>query len=114
MISSLIKKNETLKEFFGKDELKGKYEKLLMEPDIIPITNFNNSENTIMIYDNFEILDKNTAKQFIYNLCEEENNFLECSLNEEKIIIKYKNNILGNKNYISVIGILNNENTFIK
>ena len=104
-----------LQEFFENKNLEGKFNKskIIMAPDMIPInkTDFNNSENNIFIFDNFEMLEKSVVDLFIYDIGYE-NNYLECSLGQGKIIINYPWD--RNSNYISVIGTLNNENNFIK
>ena len=66
-----------------------------------------------MICDNFEIFYKKTADLFFDNLHGNENNYLECILNEGKIIIKYPFDKNVNKRYMAVIGNLDNNNTFI-
>ena len=103
---------DTLNNFFQKTELNNKYENEQIEPNIIPVINPNNSENSIMIYDNFEIFEEESLKLFINIFYIGQNN-LEYNFGEGKIIIHY-DKIHGNKNYISVIGTLDNDNTFIK
>ena len=87
-----------------------------MEPNLIPLSNINlkNSELQIMIYDNFVILEKDIVELFINNINGNEDNYLECILREGKIIINYPDNININKNFISVIGTIIEENIFLK
>ena len=66
-----------------------------------------------MIYNNFEIIEKETIKLFINDIYKYNEYYLECTLNEGKIIIHYPDNFNGENKYVSVIGSLNNENTFI-
>ena len=73
------------------------------------------------IYDNFEIIDSKTAKEFIddiygpnyesYN--KQDENYFECALIDGRVIIKYPKNKLKNNKYVYQIGKLNNDNTFI-
>ena len=100
--------------YFGENVLKYKYKKEYMEPNIIPLNdnNIDNSKLQIMIYDNFEIFEKNILELFVDDINGNENNFLKCFFCEGKIIINYPYNI--NKNYVSVIGTLNKKNNFIK
>ena len=96
-----------------KDNLKGKYRIENYEPDIIPVNYFDKTENTIMIYNNFELFEKEIIGQFIYDIYEMDSYYLECTLNEEKIIIHYDEKLNGNNKFISIIGILDNDNTFV-
>ena len=66
-----------------------------------------------MIYDKFEILEKEEAQDLINGLCGIYNNNLKCIINEGKIIIHYPQNFNGNNKFISVIGQLNYENQFL-
>ena len=110
-----IIKNMTSDEFnffFNKNPLIN-YEKSLMEPFIIPL-NKNEQRNQIMIYDNFEIFNESAIIHFIDGITGKESNYLECYLNEGKIIINYPFDMFGNKRYVCILGSLNEENTFIK
>ena len=72
-----------------------------------------------MIYDNFELIPQNIASLFI-----QLNSFfswekikieyyLECFLKDGKVVLKYPKHMLNNQKYISVIGTLDDKNTFI-
>ena len=115
MLLSIIKNmsNEELQFYFNSPGIINKYNKSLMEPDIIPL-NKNEQGNPIMIYDNFEIFSLKAMNLFIDGINGNENNCLKCYLVEGKIIINYPFNKHGNKRYVCVLGSLNDENTFIK
>ena len=116
--------NDILKYFKDNKEIKNKYEKDFMEPDIIPI-NILKSEKSYMINDKFEILEKEMAEDLInginkanrilgfFEISSGESNYLKCFINEGKIIINYPENFNGNDKYISVIGQLDYENHFL-
>ena len=100
----------TLVENIPKNEITAKYENLQIEPNVIPVKNPNNQNETFWIYDNFEIIKEDTIKIFIDK--HKIGNHFECNFCEGKAIIHYGKTI-GNKKYISVIGSLDNDNTFI-
>ena len=83
-----------------------------IEPDIITI---NNNEH-LCIYNNYGIIDQKVANLFfegfnnIFNI--KFNNYIDCTLNNGKIIINYEN-ILGNKKYVSIIGSVDPSDYFI-
>ena len=108
-IQSLSK--DIIKYFTDNKEIKDKFEKDNMEPDIVPI-NDHKEKKSFMIYDKFEILEREMAQDLI-NIYSTKNNYLKCGINEGKIIIHYPQNFNGNDKYISVIGHLNNENRFL-
>ena len=95
--------------FKENNEIKNLYEKDYMEPDIIPINDYKTGKS-YMIYDKFELLEKDSG---ILGRYSSEVNFYKCILNEGKIIIQYPQNFNGNDKYISVIGELNYENKFL-
>ena len=95
--------NNKIDALLKKTELK-KYNKQYMEPSIIPLNK--NQNNPIMICDNFELFYKKAAESFFDNLYGNENNYLECILNEGKIIIKYPAEKNTNKKYMALIGFL--------
>ena len=104
---------EKLNQYFGNKELNiSRYIKDIMAPDLFPV-NINNY-TPIMIYNDFEIFEKNTIGLIINDINGNEDNYLECIINQGKIIIIYPNNFNGNKNDVCIIGSLNQENTFIK
>jgi len=95
----------------------------LIEPNIIPI-NDHKEKKSYMIYDKFEILEREMAQDLINGIFRvygvgmnviyaTEDNYLKCEINEGKIIIHYPKNFNRNDKYISVIGQLNNENQFL-
>ena len=104
--------NDIIKYFKENKDIKNIYEKDFIEPDLIPIKDFN-AGATYMIYDKFEILEKEEAQDLINGLCGIYNNNLKCIINEGKIIIHYPQNFNGNNKFISVIGQLNYENQFL-
>ena len=104
--------NDIIKYFKENKDIKNIYEKDFMEPDLIPINDFKEGI-TYMIYDKFEILEKEEAQDLINGLYGPHNNNLKCVINEGKIIIHYPQNFNGNNKYISVIGQLNYENHFL-
>jgi len=101
--------NDIINYFKENIDIKNKYENDFMGPDIIPFKEGKNS----MIYDKFELLEREKAQDLINGIYGRENNYLKCSINEGKIIIHYPENFNGNNKYISVIGQLNYENHFI-
>lgn len=114
IILSIIKDLPTdiLQEYFGNNKLNDKYEKEVMEPELYKVIIPNKEQ--VMIYNNCEIFEKDILKLFVNNIDGCENNYLECTLNEGRIIINYPQNFKGNNKYISVIGTLNERNIFIK
>ena len=51
----------------------------------------------IMIYNDFELIDKDTINLFVENIKEIEKFYLECTLNYGKIIIHYPDDFNGTK-----------------
>ena len=91
------------------------------EPNAIPVitSKSKSGESLAMIYDNFELIPQNIASLFI-----QLNSFfswekikieyyLECFLKDGKVVLKYPKHMLNNQKYISVIGTLDDKNTFI-
>ena len=64
-----------------------------------------------MIYDKFELFEKEFAENLIDGI--KENEKLKCEINEEKILIPYPENFNGNDKCVSVIGQLNGKNQFL-
>ena len=104
---------ETLNQFINKSITKKKYIKEILEPNIISVNNINEPNSLNMIYETFEIFNEKAFSLFIENIFNIDN-YLECCISEGKIIIHYPLNFNGNKKEISVIGSLDNENTFRK
>ena len=81
------------------------------EPKITTVKYFKDSEKYALIYDNFEIFEKDLFEEIIKNKNIQNNNLLECCFIEGKIIINYDN--LNNKEkFVSAIGTINYEKTF--
>ena len=59
-----------------------------------------------MIYNDFEIINKNILNLFIQNITECNKNLIECIFNNGKIIINIPNNNLNGNKIVSLIGIL--------
>ena len=105
--------NNFIKNYFEKDNLKNKYKEDGIEPDVIPINfKINDQQTYILINENFEIVSKDIIELFVGKVNENKNNYLKCTLQENKIII-YFPQIFGNKFFASLLGSLNNEDTFI-
>ena len=91
--------------------IKTNYSKEELTPLVINKKYIDKSEKKILIYNNFELLTEGIIELFIndinkINLCK-----LECEIIWGKIIINYLNKL--NSQYVSSIGIINNENTYI-
>ena len=87
-----------------------KYNKQFFEPNFFSVKNVQNK--SILIYENFELFNQTITQSFFDSLNGYENNYLECILNDGKIIIKYPIDKQINKNYCCVIGKSNNGNDF--
>ena len=72
-----------------------------------------NINNSIMIYDNFEIIDKKIIELFIEKSYENNNIMAECYFNNEYIFINLPN-CLNSQNFVSLLGILDFDNKNIK
>ena len=92
-------------------------------PEKITITIPNTQNESIQIFNNFEILDVSLSSEFINDdfnfgydnttIVKKNENLVECSFKEGKIIIYYKKINTNIYKHIYSIGILDNENTFI-
>ena len=80
-------------------------------PPIINVNYYDTSEKSIMIYNDFELYDKNFISTYINNIYEINYCYLECVIAKGKIIINYENN-LNEKKYVLTIGILKENNTY--
>ena len=99
-----------------------KYLKDFTSPEKINITIPNSQNESIQIFNDFEIIDSSLASEFISDdlkldydktmKFEKNENLLECSLKDGRVIIYYKKNKTDIYKYIYVIGILDNKNTF--
>ena len=92
---------------FQENNILGNYKNYFV-PNFKNIKFFDKQEKIIMIYDNFEIIQKGIFDDYIDN---KTYYFLECIIIKGKIILNYPDNL--NNNCQSVIGFLNCENTFI-
>ena len=102
--------NDIIKYFKENDKINNKYEKECIEPDIIPIIDYKTNKS-FMIYNKFEILEKEFAENLIDGI--KGNEKLKCEINEGKFLIHYPENFNGNDKYVSVIGQLNEKNHFL-
>ena len=101
--------NDEIQLYADKDNLNKNY----LNDDIEPkITIVNNNDDNFMIYDNFELFCKDIIEKLIDNIDNLNNCYFECDFIEGKIIIHYQN-IFNNNKYISVIGELNYEKSFV-
>ena len=110
-ILSVIKNipNNELIKITGKIKAKNRSN---IEPKITTFDYIDKSTKFIMIYDNFEIVHVNRMEKLkILKNINDYNYIVECIINDGKIIINYNN--LNVNNYVSVIGKLNEENSFI-
>ena len=91
---------------FNKVNIINDYE---VEPSLISLNYYDYIEgkqnDSLMIYNNFEILDKNILNLFIINLTECNKLLTKCIFNNGKIIINLPNDLNVNK-IVSLIGIL--------
>ena len=96
----------------SKDDQNVETKDTLIEPDIIPIQYYDNSQQiqTFMIFDNFEILSKKKIEQ-IFGINVSKSNFIDINIFDGYTIINFPKDINGGK-IISMIGIINNENLF--
>ena len=113
-ILSLIKSfpDNYINQYIVEFDIKGKYKKEEIKPEKISFKYFDKSQNEIMIYNNFQLYEKETIELFFDDINKMNNYYLECTLSEGKIIIHYPDNTKKNQ-YISVIGTLNEQNEFI-
>ena len=97
-----------------------KYDKDFVHPQQYTF-NIPDSDKSVNIYKDFEIVNSTTAIEFIdgiygqgyeYKMKEEEN-YIDCSSRDGKIIIYYPKYKFNNEYHVYEIGNLNNENTFI-
>ena len=80
------------------------------DPTITIVKYLNES---IFLYNNFELIQKEVIEKILHKKCILDNYYLECIINENKIIINYPENS-NEKKFVSVIGKLEDYNkTFI-
>ena len=96
---------EYLNKKFNKIYIKNDYE---IEPSLIPLNYYDNIEgkqnDSLLIYENFEIIDKNILNLFIQNPIKCNIYLIKCIFNNGKIIINMPNHL--NNKIVSLIGIL--------
>ena len=90
-------------------------------PNKISISNPNSFNDSVQIFNNFEIIESSTAKEFFSGIKAssketkrtDDENYFECTLIDGKIIIYYPKSKFNNGKFIYAIGKLNEDNTFI-
>ena len=99
-------------------------------PEKISITIPNSQNDSVQLYNKFEILDNFIASEFIDNIFNYSNygifnnwsssssynndeNYIECTLKDGKVIVYYPKTKFDNNKYAYTIGTLDNDNTFI-
>jgi len=91
---------------FNKIKIENEYE---IEISLISLNYYDNIEgkqnDSLMIYNNFEIIDKNILNLLVQNTIICKKNLTKCIFNNGKIIINMPNNLNNNK-IVSLIGIL--------
>ena len=109
---SIVKKlsNEDLHKIRKNNKVNIKFS---IEPNITTFNYFNKTKKYVMLYNNFELIQDNIVQKINIIKGNKNNDYiLESIITEGKIILNYNNNL--NKDvYVSVIGILNDENIFI-
>ena len=88
------------------DDIKDSIINIKIEPSIIKINNYKNNieDESLFIFDNFEIIEQKILNKFVDNY-ENENLVSECIFNDEKIIVNLPNYLNKNK-FISLVGCL--------
>ena len=97
------------------------YEKGFVAPNKVSFTVPDFPDYSVNIYDNFEIIESSIAKQFINDIygtgyehyMSNDENFIECSFRDGKIIVYYTKSKFNNNKYVYEIGIFNEDYTFI-
>jgi len=104
---------DSLKNFFMKNINNFENYYSLLEIGIIPVKYYEgNNEKCVMIYNDFELVEKETIELFV-DLDKIENYLVQCIINEGKIMILFSENFDQEKRGISVIGKLSNELNFV-
>jgi ubiquitin C-terminal hydrolase len=104
-----------------------------ISPNEISITIPNGKNESVHIYDNFEIIEHSIANEFINEVYEKTyhhnyygcvylssstsitvkgENYINCTLKDGKVIINYPKEKFKNNKYVYALGFLDNENTF--
>jgi ubiquitin C-terminal hydrolase len=98
---------DILERNFSSNNIIRKIPKRDIEPEDKYIINQSNPNEMAIIYDNFGIIDKKVAEEFIEGISSSyssvDKNVMDCTLINGRIIIEYKTS-LGNSKYVNVIG----------
>ena len=102
-------------------EKKDTYLNYYTAPNQVTFTIPEPPNESINIYDNFEIIDSSIAKEFISGIygpgyeqyMRKDENFIDCSIREGKVIVFYPYSKFQNNKYVYQIGSINQDNTFI-
>ena len=101
-----------LNDFFGKNINNFENYYSLLEIKIISVKYYdNNLEKYLLIYDDFELIDKQTIELFV-DIIRISNYLIKCIINEGKIMILYPENFDQEKRGITAIGKIINDFTF--
>ena len=111
IILALKNANDNILKPYKKNQKSIKTIKVSIEPDMNSIKYFDNPERFVIIYQNFEIFQKDIFEKIIDKNYISESNLLDCIFNNGKIIINLPENL--NNDIISIIGKLNNDETFL-
>ena len=124
---------EVYEDFIKNNKQIEKRMKDFIAPNQISITIPNSQNESVNIYDNFEIIDSYNASQFISEISDyrysswgsygygsyvsndslhKDKNYVECTLKSGKIIIYYPKGELNKDKHVYIIGILDKKNTF--
>ena len=123
---------ENYDDYFSNDKGIEKRYKDFISPNEISIIIPNTQNETIHIYDNFEIIEELIAYEFVSGVYETTENYyglghfsyshsttsangksyIECTLKDGKVIVNYPKEKFNNNKYVYSIGYLDNENTF--
>ena len=104
---------ETLKKYFSKEVNNFENFYSLLEIGIIPIKYYdNNIEKYIMIYNDFEIVDKQIIELFV-DINRIKNYLVKCIINEGKIMVLLSSEFDQEKKGITIIGKIGNELNFV-
>ena len=124
---------EVYEDFIKNNKQIEKRMKDFIAPNQISITIPNSQNESVNIYDNFEIIDSYNASQFISEISDyqysswgsygygsyvsndslhKDKNYVECTLKSGKIIIYYPKGELNKDKHVYIIGTLDKKNTF--
>ena len=88
---------------------------VLIEPSIIsvPFIDYEQNNKNVKIYDNYQLMDKETVDIFIQKEYSKNIIYCDCFFVERKIIINYPNNLDKSDKYVTVIGEIDYEGLFM-